>query len=275
MSRQRLHHLCLRLKHASLSRHPRTLTFDTPMTRGVLSILQREGFLSAVLPGDDRAPFIDHRQSPSIVLSKGQLERVEMMKDMRRHLTRLHSMIGSDGSTTVDLTGVDLRFKDDPAAATVSNDDKLGVYAASYSASREARIWSLKHLLSTLPAVPAISTVYIPPALDTSTATSLKLSAEDLQHITPAKDRRLWIEIQYSAHQVPALTDMFLVSKSSRRVYTSIKELEQVQAGTRNNPWRGSDVGAVAIIKSDDGQVLTTKEALKRGVGGEVLCVAK
>lgn len=48
-----------------------------------------------------------------------------------------------------------------------------------------------------------------------------------------------------------------------------------VQAG--NNPWstRASCVGAVAIVQSTSGDVMTAFEAMKRGVGGEVLCAVK
>ena len=73
------------------------------------------------------------------------------------------------------------------------------------------------------------------------------------------------------------LPTAFLVSTSigSRKIRTTKEELEKILSGSISNHWKSSAVGAVTIVKADDGEIITATEALKRGVGGEVLCAAK
>jgi ribosomal protein S8 len=127
-----------------------------------------------------------------------------------------------------------------------------------------------KALLKAMKVLPALSTIHVP-----SLNGSAPLTAHDLELLTWPKDRRLWLDLRYDRYEQPALTDMFLVSRGSRRVRTTVEELEAVLSGRKYNQWRGSDVGAVTMLKTDDGHIVTAWEALKRGVGGEVICVAK
>jgi small subunit ribosomal protein S8 len=70
--------------------------------------------------------------------------------------------------------------------------------------------------------------------------------------------KMLVISLRY-ARRKPALTDVILVSKPSLRVYIEAKEIGRKQG--RN---------AVAILSTNIG-ILTGKEAIKKGVGGELL----
>jgi small subunit ribosomal protein S8 len=70
--------------------------------------------------------------------------------------------------------------------------------------------------------------------------------------------RVLVIELRY-ARRRPALTDVTLVSKPSLRVYITADEIGKNQG--RN---------ATAILSTNSG-ILTGKEAIKKGVGGELL----
>lgn len=70
--------------------------------------------------------------------------------------------------------------------------------------------------------------------------------------------RMLVIELRY-ARRRPALTDVVLVSKPSLRVYIPSDEVGRKQG--RN---------AIAILSTNAG-IVTGKEAIKKGVGGELL----
>jgi hypothetical protein len=109
---QRLHHLCLKVKHGFRSHHPRTFIRDLPLYRGVVDVLVKEGFLAKVQPGDTRGPFVDilataqtQRLNVSThVLTPQQMERLEMLQRMQAKLAGLHAAVGSDGLRSVSLT---------------------------------------------------------------------------------------------------------------------------------------------------------------------------
>lgn len=70
--------------------------------------------------------------------------------------------------------------------------------------------------------------------------------------------KMLVVELRYSRRK-PALTDVKLISKPSLRVYVESKEINSKQGRSET-----------AIISTNMG-VLTGKEAVKKGVGGELL----
>ncbi len=70
--------------------------------------------------------------------------------------------------------------------------------------------------------------------------------------------KKLVLELRYQRRK-PALTDVILISKPSLRVYIEAKEVGSKQG--RNS---------TAILSTNAG-VLTGKEAIKKGVGGELL----
>jgi len=75
---------------------------------------------------------------------------------------------------------------------------------------------------------------------------------------TRDEHRVLVIELRY-ARRKPAITDVTLVSKPSLRIYITADEIGRKQG--RN---------AIAILSTNVG-ILTGKEAMKKGVGGELL----
>ncbi len=81
---------------------------------------------------------------------------------------------------------------------------------------------------------------------------------ETVKEETVDDKRVLLIKLRYSRRR-PALTDVILVSKPSLRVYIESKEIGRRQG--RN---------AIAILSTNEG-ILTGKEAIKKGVGGELL----
>lgn len=77
-------------------------------------------------------------------------------------------------------------------------------------------------------------------------------------------DRQIKILLKYQnletgAKNVPALTDVKRISKSSRRVYKSKKALPYVLNGL-----------GMAIVSTPQG-VMTDRQARKEGIGGEVM----
>ncbi len=69
----------------------------------------------------------------------------------------------------------------------------------------------------------------------------------------------LAIVLKYSAGQ-PALSDMRMISKPSRRMYVNAKEIKPVRSGH-----------GISIISTSKG-VMSSRDAQKAGVGGEIIC---
>lgn len=289
VSRQRLHHVCLKLQQCFNARHPRTFIRDTPMNRGVADILLKEGFLGSVMPGDDRGPFIDILTTAQLrdlpcesVLTERQKDRYKVVNHMRNTLAALHAAVGSDGMQTVMLDDQQRQLiishygtpsdSGDQQSEIVNNPtlDPSNLLSAAHNGymNRQSRLADLRLL-------PAVSMVHLP-KVNGEKDNKNQLSVQDLQYLTWPENRRLWLDLRYDSQNQPALTQMSLISKGSRRVYTDPEELRQYFNGQAFNNWKASEIGAVVIIHdAASGQLMTAKEALKRGVSGEVLCVAK
>ncbi|KAI9091157.1 ribosomal protein S8 [Phlyctochytrium arcticum] len=85
--------------------------------------------------------------------------------------------------------------------------------------------------------------------------------------------RKLWLDLKYY-EGLPVLKNIHVVSKPSRRVFASIEELKAIAAAKRAGPLLpGQTVGQVTILDTPYG-IIELKEALKKEVGGEVLCIA-
>eukprot|EP00842_Homolaphlyctis_polyrhiza_P006023 jgi/Hompol1/6421/HPOL_003481-RA len=91
--------------------------------------------------------------------------------------------------------------------------------------------------------------------------------------ITPDNiaQRRLWLDLKYRAGE-SALSRMQLVSKPSRKVNASFEELCAIAAARRAGPLlKPQQVGQITILKTEYG-IIELKDALRKQVGGEVLC---
>ena len=217
-----------------------------------------------VLPGDDRGPYVDilntikRQQLPvESFLTKEQMQRVETLRRMKEKTSELHQAFGSDGAKVVSLS-------EHPDFQTIL--DKF----REQDAKLPHPCYSDADLLKSLSILPPVQSIYVPEL------SLRKLSPEDLQHITPAPDRRLWLDLKFDQQSRPALTDMFIVSKGSLKVHCSAHELRDIMTGKTRSKWKGSDVGAVTIVQSPQGEIMTAHEAIRRGLeNSEVLCVAK
>jgi ribosomal protein S8 len=88
--------------------------------------------------------------------------------------------------------------------------------------------------------------------------------------------RRIWADLKYRDDR-PVLTNMSAVSKPSNRVYMDADEIKRISTG-RRAAWivKPLQMGEIAVIKtrSKDNQFLEAREAVRLGLGGEVLCRA-
>jgi ribosomal protein S8 len=259
---QRVHHLCLKLKHAYLSRTPRVSAPDIPSYRGILNILWKEGFVYDVMPGDERGPFVEliseRKANNSDFLLRHQKLRLDVLKDVRAKVLHFHSLLNTPVESFV--ANNDKRFQqlvknlEQQQQNKVSVNDRFSDYA----------------LLKDLVAVPPASSVRVPPEDFT------KWQVQDLMEVTEPSKKRLWVNLRYDRQLEPALTDMFLVSKPSRKVFVTKEDIENVLKGKKFGLWKGSGgLGGVTIIKTEKDGYMTAQEALRKGLGGEVLCVAK
>ncbi|KAI8884526.1 30S ribosomal protein S8 [Backusella circina FSU 941] len=82
--------------------------------------------------------------------------------------------------------------------------------------------------------------------------------------------RRLWLNLKYKENN-PALSQLSLVSKPSKKVYFSVNELKNLASGSRSQFIKPLQPGEIAIINTNKG-VLELQEAIEKNVGGEVIC---
>ncbi|KAJ3412969.1 hypothetical protein HDV05_008684 [Chytridiales sp. JEL 0842] len=86
--------------------------------------------------------------------------------------------------------------------------------------------------------------------------------------------RRIWVDLKYRDGE-PVLKKLQVVSKPSRRVFATVEELKAVASlkNAKGGLLKAGEVGGVTILETAYG-VIELREALKKDVGGEVLCVA-
>lgn len=73
-------------------------------------------------------------------------------------------------------------------------------------------------------------------------------------------DKKAFVATLTYEKRVPAVSNVAIVSKPSLRIYTSAKQIPKL---------RGSSLG-IAILSTSQGY-MTAKEAVKKGIGGEML----
>ncbi|KAL0074439.1 30S ribosomal protein S8 [Phycomyces blakesleeanus] len=84
--------------------------------------------------------------------------------------------------------------------------------------------------------------------------------------------RRLWLNLKYKENK-PALEKLTVISKPAKKVNFSVNELKNLANGRRAQFIKPLQPGEIAILSTNRG-VLELQEALKKNVGGEVLCRA-
>ena len=93
-----------------------------------------------------------------------------------------------------------------------------------------------------------------------------------LTPITPQNisTRRLWLGLKYVDDR-RVITKCQVLSKSNRRVYFNLREIEEMIKGRRAQTIKGLGIGECMFINTDQG-VFESRDAIRRGIGGEALC---
>jgi small subunit ribosomal protein S8 len=86
---------------------------------------------------------------------------------------------------------------------------------------------------------------------------------EDYQVLEEGRRRFLRVLLRYGPRGQAALRQITRVSKPGRRLYASAAKLPEVANGL-----------GIAIISTSQG-VMTDKEARRRGIGGEIICLVQ
>lgn len=82
---------------------------------------------------------------------------------------------------------------------------------------------------------------------------------ENIKEESNKGNRTLIASIKYEK-RIPVLTDVLVISKPSLRVYSSVKKIPEIEKRGRRK-----------IIVSTNQGVMTSYEARKKGLGGEIL----
>ena len=80
------------------------------------------------------------------------------------------------------------------------------------------------------------------------------------RYISDTKQGRLRIYLKYTETELSVITGIKRISKPGLRVYRASDKIPRVRGGL-----------GVAIISTSQG-IVTSADALKRGIGGEVIC---
>lgn len=82
--------------------------------------------------------------------------------------------------------------------------------------------------------------------------------------------RRIWVGLKYWNNE-PVLRNVTPISRPSRLVTATVRELEKVSRGFSVGQVKGLSLGESLFVSTDRG-VLEIREALERRTGGLVLC---
>ncbi|KAE8215002.1 hypothetical protein CF319_g2292 [Tilletia indica] len=88
----------------------------------------------------------------------------------------------------------------------------------------------------------------------------------------PISARRLWVDLKYGSDDRPVLEQMQLVSKPSRKMSLTNEELLRFATGTRANFIPPLRLGEIGIVKCGAHGWWEVRDAIKQGLGGEVVC---
>ena len=90
--------------------------------------------------------------------------------------------------------------------------------------------------------------------------------------VTPSNvsSRRLWLGLKYVDNQ-RVVTKCQLLSRGNRRLYFTVREIEDMIKGRRAQTIKGLNMGECMFIGTDRG-VFEARDAVRRNLGGEALC---
>lgn len=88
--------------------------------------------------------------------------------------------------------------------------------------------------------------------------------------------QRIWAELKYRDDR-PVLRHLELVSKPSRRIFLEPDEMRRICSGRRAKQVVPLGMGEVAVVQTGEKEYewLEAREAIRLGLGGEVVCRAR
>ena len=101
-----------------------------------------------------------------------------------------------------------------------------------------------------------------------------KPSPEDFL-LASESEKRIWADLKYRDDR-PVLSDMELISKPSRKIFMTPKEILLLCTGRRVQRQRPLRMGEIAVVKTEskENEWLEAREAVQLGLDGEVVCRA-
>jgi small subunit ribosomal protein S8 len=87
-------------------------------------------------------------------------------------------------------------------------------------------------------------------------------------------DRRLWIDLKYRADERPVLEQLTVVSKPSRKLLMDSSELLRLATGRRAKFVKPLVLGEIGLVNCGKAGWFEVKDAIRRGLGGEVVARA-
>lgn len=104
--------------------------------------------------------------------------------------------------------------------------------------------------------------------------TTAQASPEQFHTVGDAQ-RRIWADLKYRDDR-PVLSSMSLISKPSKKIYMSSKEILLLCSGRRVQSQKPLRMGEIAVVRTDskEHEWLEAREAVQLGLEGEVICRA-
>ncbi|PWN96657.1 ribosomal protein S8 [Tilletiopsis washingtonensis] len=90
----------------------------------------------------------------------------------------------------------------------------------------------------------------------------------------PVPQRRLWADLKYDGEAQPVLRHLNVVSKPSKRIRLSPEELLRLVTGRRAQFVPPLGLGEIAIVDCGEAGWCEAREAIRRGLGGELVARA-
>lgn len=92
----------------------------------------------------------------------------------------------------------------------------------------------------------------------------------------PEAQRRIWADLKYRDDR-PVLNNMELISLPSKPIHMAAAEIRAICSGRRSQTVKPLGMGEVAVVKTKvkEYEWLEAREAVRLGLGGEVICRAR
>lgn len=306
MSMIHLSNLCSQLQNASRCRLGLTSLPRNNLTLSIMLLLQREGFISALQHGSVYGP-----EPVDQSVMTGQIQSVEQFDQEADRDPVFHSMLGAppinDGaeaqsdqlSSTASKSVGRLEYwmdrarkwNPDPPNRSKSPQERGSsllafIAPASFEPIEEKRSTgpifrtSSPYIQSDTSVLSTFASPTMAEKLNQDSRLPRDMSAEKTHPslsdasgaITQATvaHTRLWATMKYHRN-MPVLSKMNVVSKPTRRIHMRVNQMAQLIRGHTASLIKGLQPGECLIVGTDKG-IMEIREAVRRRLGGQLLC---